>query len=487
MFRMAPLVVRVVGAWQRWGVVLLALAVALPASIFAKGGEGGPIPERDTTCWGCHVSWAPPLRTFYEIVPPAEAGAAPGQEFDFVVQLANIWTPPGDGPYIRFLEPTLDLSRAPSLTFGGGPDPIEGVEVPGVANVDPFGLTSSPVARGSVQLPVPVGMTVLEVDLRPGSNSAAPPTLTLVLRDPGGAEVLRQRAPAPGQPVQVVVEQPGAGNWTADVQVDNLPDLGAPSAQGVPFVVTYSARADTSGEVALAQPQSLNLPKGQSFLFTFGLRAVSAPQPGEEVGLVVNATVYYNTTKPYDQPLRVQTAADGRTIIVGPSEPPGAPAPFNGFTLDTLSEAIGYAAAFLLIASIWTGGMFGKASRRQLNTVFGSAKRRVAFHNFLSYGILLVATVHTVLFIVETAYHWTLGLIWGGLAILAMFGLGLTGAFQVGMIRRWNYAFWRWSHYGLAVAAILFTLVHMVLDGVHFGFVQEFLGWDDPLDPRDVT
>lgn len=68
-----------------------------------------------------------------------------------------------------------------------------------------------------------------------------------------------------------------------------------------------------------------------------------------------------------------------------------------------------------------------------------------------------------------------------------MFGLGLTGAFQVGMIRRWNYAAWRWSHYGLAVGAILFTLVHMALDGVHFDFIQETIDWTDPLDPRDTT
>jgi hypothetical protein len=55
------------------------------------------------------------------------------------------------------------------------------------------------------------------------------------------------------------------------------------------------------------------------------------------------------------------------------------------------------------------------------------------------------------------------------------------------MIRRWNYATWRWSHYGLAVASIVFTLVHFALDGAHFGFVQEWLGWNDPIVPDDLA
>ena len=45
----------------------------------------------------------------------------------------------------------------------------------------------------------------------------------------------------------------------------------------------------------------------------------------------------------------------------------------------------------------------------------------------------------------------------------------------------------RYPDYGMAIAAIVFTLVHMALDGVHFGFVQEAIDWNDPLDPRTVT
>ena len=502
--------VRSVGSWRRWAVVLLVLAVAVPAAILAKGGEGGPIPERETSCWPCHVGWAVPLRTFYTIIPPAEAGAPVGEEFEYVVRVQGAWVPPGDGPYLRLIAPTLDISSAPSLQFAGGPEPLQGVEQIGIANllqppVPPPPSGVSPVAEGFVVQPIPDGVTYVRVALAPvGDNGLTTFRMNIYTgaTDNTGTPVTTVKAPAPGQPAVLELQTAqdvaafGTGNWTIEGEIDSYQELGAPSLGGQRFSVTIEARAETSDLTALPLAFAANVPKGASFLFTYGLEAARDPGAGEQVLLTVNTTEYYkhkdrgtddfaNVTKSFDDPLLVQKAADGRVLIVGPSEPPGPPAPFNGWSLDTLSEAIGYASAFLLISSIWTGGMFGKASRRQLNTVFGSAKRRVAFHNFLSYGIILAASVHTVLFIVETAYYWTLGVLWGGLAILGMFGLGVTGAWQVGMIRRFNYGVWRWSHYALACAAILFTLVHMALDGVHFGFIQEAIDWNDPLDPRE--
>lgn len=492
-----------VDSWRRWGVVVLVVAVAVPVAILGKGGEAGPVDERNTSCWSCHVGWTPPLKTFFDIVPPAEAGAPLGQEFEYVVRLQGVWAPPGDGPYLRFVAPTLNLAGASSLTFAGGPEPINGVELPGVVTFDPPvpPLPGAPVGRGSVVQEIPVGMTVVSVRLAPTATGPTGPQFTLrVYTGEPPTEKFTLRASNPGEPVEHLFEggqllQLGYGNWTLEATADDLRSFGAGTGQQA-FKVTITARADAAGSPTLTLPLNTNVAKGASYLFSYGLKATKDPGPDEAVTLVVNTTEYYehkdkgtdnwaNVTKAYGAPLRVIKAEDGRIVVVGPQDSvSGVPQPFNGWSVDRLSEAVGYASAFLLVSSVWTGGMFGKASRRQLNGVFGSAKRRVAFHNFLSYGILLAASVHTVLFIVETAYYWTLGVLWGGLAILAMLGLGITGAWQVGMIRRWNYATWRWTHYGLSWAAILFTLVHLGLDGVHFDFLQERLGWNDPLDPR---
>lgn len=507
------------GAWgsaaspsrkARWALVLLALAVAIPAATLGRGGEGGPIPEKSTSCWPCHVSWPDPLKTFYTVLPPPEAGAAVGEEFDFTVQLQNPWL-----HEIIFVEPALDLTNAPSLQFSGGPEPITDLVLEDVVTLRPQVPPTDPArpwagSSGFVAAEIPIGVTYVSVLLSPlDTNEQTGPRFGMNIytgtTEPAGNPA-RTIAPAGnGRPVELILPTAGevgtlgTGNWTIEATVADAGDVGVPRGGTLPFAVTINARAETSDVTVLVQPQNTDIQKRSSFLFTYGLKAVKEPAPGETVAVAVNGTMFYehddkgtdshaNVTKAFEQPIAVQLAPDGRVILVGPTDAGFVVVqPKNGASIDTLAEAVGYASAFLLVSSIWTGGMFGKASRRQLNGVFGSAKRRVAFHNFLSYGILLLAVIHTVLFIVETAYYWTLGLIWGGLAILAMVGLGVTGAWQVAMIRRWNYAFWRWSHYGLAVAAILFTVVHGFFDGVHFGFFQDAIGWDDPLDPRSVT
>lgn len=496
-------------AWRRVGILLLALLVALPAAtvLAQRGGEGGPIPERQTTCWDCHVAWPTPLKTFYNIVPPPQAGAGLGEPFEFVVQLQGAWVPPGDGPYIHYFEPALDLTAAPSLDFVSNVEPkLETLQ--GAISVNPATLAQP---QSSFQVTeIPVGSTRLDIRLVPNdTNAATGPDLTLNIY-PGVTQPTGSPAASINLGTRGAVETFslatvqdfsgfGYGNYTVEAVATPAQSLG-PSLNTIGYSIEVDASAESTGERIQIQPTRQTLAKGASILFRYQLQANAVPAPGEVARLLVNATVYYehtdgstdnyaNITKSFARDIEV-TSADPRIVLnadLGGTTVVGAPVLQNGASLDTVSEAVGYGSAFLLIASIWTGGMFGKASRRQLNTVFGTAKRRVAFHNFLSYGLILFASLHTILFIVEAAYHWTLGLLWGGPSVLAMFGLGVTGALQVQMIRRWNYGFWRWSHYGLAVAAIVFTLVHMALDGVHFGFIQEAIGWNDPLDPRNVS
>jgi hypothetical protein len=494
-----------VGPWRRWAVVLLVAAVGVSAStVVARGGGAGPpIDEKQTPCWGCHKDWpAEKLPTFFTLLPPAEAGAAVGEPFQYIVQVQNPWRHD-----IVFVEPALDISGAPSLQFAGGPDPIVAKPLSGNIPISPTpnpGNPNNPFGSpsGKVTFEAPIGVTTLSADLVPADASATGPKLHM--RAFTGTEATGTpakdcgAAPSPGATVHCDLPLQG-GNWTIEARADSFQDLGAPTSGGsVPFVVKYTARVDIQGTL-LKLPQTVDVAKHSSSLVIFGLKATKEPGAGEAVKLWMNATEHYahkeaanpdfaNTTKAGPAPLAV-TSKDGRVVITAPAGTTsfGVAAPRNGATMGTISEAVGYASALLLVSSVWTGGMFGKASRRQLNGVFGTAKRRVAFHNFLSYGILLAASIHTVLFIIETGYYWTVGVIWGGLAILSMFGLGLTGAFQVGMIRRWNYAVWRWSHYGLAVAAIVFTLAHMGLDGAHFSAVQNFFHWKDPLDPRHLA
>lgn len=484
---------------RRWLPVLLLLLAAAAAQ--AADPDPDPKPIRETTCFDCHFNVSqgdsPPLATFVNLVPPATAGGLPGTPFTYQVGAQNAWT--SDLPAVRV---TLDLTAAPSIGLAADVPPLAAA-IDDAIPVDPS--RASEPQRRAVTVAVPEGETQMTVRLEPtgegrftdlallvyppGRPLDGAPEALVDANTTGGAEVyaLRERAD---------FNRLGYGDWTFVAQASLLPRSGGgglalPASDGtIPFSLRVDASAASSADRVASLTSRELVKEGGSTTVTFRLVALGVPGPDEQVTLWSDAWAHYvhktqgtdndeNATMPaVTVPVRAEQGqavlrTDGGTVAF-------VPVPHNGPTLATVSEAVGYATAFLLVASVVTGGMFGKASRRGLNAAFGAAKRRVAFHNFLSYGILLAATAHAVLFIVEAAYDWTLGLIWGGAAVLALLGLGVTGAVQVPLIRAWGYGGWRWTHYGLAVAAILLAVVHGALDGIHYSEVQRAVGWKDP-------
>lgn len=498
--------------------VVLALAAALFAGLSAAQSVDYE-PARTTRCWECHVNdfqnVPAPLRSFWNVVPP-EATDVRETATPFQVTVQNSWYHD-----IRYLESSLDISAAPSLKFFDGRDPIEsfvqdvierrvGVEPATPPEVLPEVHGVADPATGHTTIVVPSGATSLRLEMRPLDDRFQPevawtihpgrsspgddPPFGPIYAEPGEAAVFTRDSVADFAGF-------GYGNWTIQGEVAPMDRDGNPNPFGdrLPFRVDYVVRFDASEVPVSIQSTDARIGPEGTHLFQWDLQNTATPAPGEAVTLTVNGAVFWdheprsnaidweNVTSSIDIPLlatgsgaRLEPDQSQLIVIV--------PEPFNGASLVTVSEAVGYASAFLIASSIVTGGMFGKASRRALNGLFGSAKRRVAFHNFLSYGLLAAAIAHTVLFLYTAlaggSQSWTLGIIWGGAAILCMIGLAVTGAMQVPMIRRWDYGTWRWTHFWLAIGAIVFTIVHMLLDGAHFGAVQEWVGWSDPLDFR---
>jgi hypothetical protein len=472
--------------------------VALLVAVQAR--ELGPhATVEESTCWECHSSWTPPLKAVAVLIPPDKVEAAVGEPFEYKVQLQNTWR-----AGVVFASPTLDLSGAPSLRFAGGHAPIDNRT---------SGLRISPVltSAGEPTDPVttdfflPPGATRLFFSVVPvDTNPNTAPNLVMVVQPPSGAALEFDDA-GPGLPEEhgfTGAELAAMGSGTYKVGASftpvaaNPPNVpGTPVLTPVDFDVVEQAEFDTAGLTSLGFSRAETVNAGLSALYTWTLVAAAEPAQPEEIRLFANVTAYYDhlaSTPPTgddDNVTHLSVVAvkpgGGMVQLVNENAVMVRPETIDSATIVTVSEAVGYAAAFLLLSSIWSGGMFGKATRRSLNGLFGSAKRRVAFHNFLSYGLTLAAAVHTVLFIVEASYAWGWGLLWGGLGLLAMLLLGVTGALQVPMVRKWNYATWRWTHYGLTVAAILFTVVHIFLDGKNTGPIQEQLKWTgDPL--RDL-
>jgi hypothetical protein len=135
---------------------------------------------------------------------------------------------------------------------------------------------------------------------------------------------------------------------------------------------------------------------------------------------------------------------------------------------------LGWLGFFLVPPSLLLGGTFGARTVRGLNKAVGTARQRVLWHNALSYVLLGVGLTHMVLFLLETTYAWTIGIVWGSLTLASMIGLGFTGAFQNRIAKKWGYATWRFSHFLLGMLVVAFIALHVVVDGVDFQFLRDY-------------
>lgn len=490
---------------RRLVVALLLVTVSLGAMMASaqRPVNDDPTNLKESECYLCHStgggSLGPPLPLLYLIHGPAELTIPVGGKEVLAVGVENAWV-----SELRDIVGVADLSNTPYLGFTSDKDPItETLE--GIIEV-----AQNPTAERSARetFTVQPGASDLVVTLEHdgSTNQALRGEFELRLWTPGqnpDRSAPFETIDTPNDAGQYVYEvhgakeitQLGVGEWTAEIAVPA--STSSPlNTLDQPYLLTaftdFRSTGETeefsgTSEVLLSRVEE---PSKLAYVeWTIAADGVPDEPTTLPVEIILVAHYAHGSTQisQYDDwrftktiDLMVLPDPDGDAVIIRANAVTPDPIPQAAFAWDILSEILGYISAVLILASIYTGGMFGKASRRQLNAVFGTAKRRVAFHNFLSYAILAAAVIHMIIFLFEAGYDWTLGIIWGGIAILAMIGLGVTGALQVPMIRKWNYAVWRWSHFYLAIGSIVFTIVHILLDGAHFTGFQDSIGWSNP-------
>ncbi len=455
-----------------------------------------PTGLKESECYKCHStgggSLGPPLPLLYILHGPGELSLKVDEKKPLDVGVENAWV-----SELNSIVGIADVSEAPCIGFASDREPestlIEDVveQAPGTGErVDRHTITVQP------------GASDLVITMTPSGPVADQPNMELRIWTPGSnpdrsAHNFEGNRDGNAYTWEIhgaeQISALGVGEWTVDVVV--VPPTTNPTAvSDQPYTLEISQDFRVTGEDRqfTGSPEVLKSRVEEPSKLTYVSWLVTAsciPTEASTINVDVELIAYYahgsTQISQYDdwkyiKNITIEVVPEGDSVILRTHGTVIEEIPAAGFAWDILSEIIGYLSAVLILASIYTGGMFGKASRRQLNTVFGNAKRRVAFHNFLSYGIVLAALIHMIIFLFEAAYDWTLGIIWGGIAILAMFGLGVTGALQVPMIRKWNYAVWRWSHFYLSIGTIVFTIVHILLDGAHFVELQERIGWSNP-------
>jgi predicted ferric reductase len=73
----------------------------------------------------------------------------------------------------------------------------------------------------------------------------------------------------------------------------------------------------------------------------------------------------------------------------------------------------------------------------------------------------------------EIRYTILMGILWGGLGALSLLVLGLTGYYQVPLIQRHGYKWWRYTHLVFGLLVVIFVAYHSVADGPDFFFIKE--------------
>lgn len=431
----------------RVAVVFLLLVAGLSAATLTGAQQFGSEESfNGALCYSCHSAWSPvPMRKMFTLAPAAQELAV-GNAAEYSVTVQEAWVAKPPWPQLLHFEAYIDLEQAPSLGFVSQQPPLLGVQRSGTITPPQTPLNR---AEAFVTIDVPPGTSDLILTL--ASNSSDPalgPDLALAVypgRDtPGPLPHEVRDDGARGAPERFVVHggrnitalSPESSTWTVQARLKPTTTDGDElqfDPRTIPFTVTMDAYRNLTGETRQFLVVDRIVEAGQSTLLPFRLQATRTPAAGEHLFVTVNATAYYphdagggiDDWGNFSKTSRVNVAAGpaGNVVLGELASETVAPLPEATLPLDRVSEAVGYMAAFLIISSIVSGGMFGKASRRGLNAVFGTAKRRVAFHNALSYFLTVAAIAHTVLFILEANYVWTLGIIWGGIAILAMFGL----------------------------------------------------------------
>lgn len=435
-------------------------------------------------CYGHHKTEG--FRSM-DLFPKVIAQAPRGQAFPVELTIVNPWL-----HEVQNVNGYVNISGAPGLSFPGERDP-EPFPYEGVIQANPGGV-------GSAVHPVQVDANATEMVVTLAGTTTTPGQLPgqvrkddfdLIVTSPDGAITMRDpndldTAPPGGvnaraTPNELVkvdqanLTQAGPGVWKIGVEYRG----GAP--QG-----TYSVAATVyynlsrSSELIVKGPDVIG--PGESFTFTFTINAKDADSL-QALRYGARARAYHEHT---DRAIGDEGDYDKWntfTFPLGATLEHGSDQGQQAVKVDTLGpvfrkwgQVLGFAGSFLIIPSVLMGGTFGKGSVELLNRAFGSPRRRVLFHNAMSFWLLGIALLHMLVFFYETFWSWSHGLVWGGLALACMIGLGITGATQRSFVAKWGFTRWRFVHFSMGILVVVFVLVHILADGSHLAPITALFG-----------
>lgn len=444
-----------------------------------------PESRDELDCLGCHRGWGMYDTHVVQALFPQELLRGEPARFD--VRVDDPWQ-----HELRGLHVTVRLLDAGSglVPIGLGRSEPPHVEASAVARGELTNPTVAPVAgrdapptEASIPIPLRSGVSGLRghLELYPLADPSLPGPLGLaveaqLLTPHRAAEGAWSKQDADATSRDVVLDAGNATPGAWSLHLSFKPGAQPRVAYAFNWTVQYGGGGPDEFDVPVPSGR-VRAHEGVDAPFD----VVGSRDGTFRVEVAVRATTHYrhNGTGGYnwDNYTRYRTV----DVVVGDhyvgalSAAPVLPGGASGSFSVVVGEVVGIASAGLLPPALVVGGTYGRASRRLFNALLGGARRRVLFHSAVSLGLTAAAVVHAGLFLQESRYGLTVGLLWGGLGLVALFGLALTGYYQVPLIQKYGFRSWRVLHLGLGVAVVLFTATHALLDGSHFGAVREHL------------
>ena len=468
------------------GVLAVLLVSGLPGVGQAVTEPAGEL--ADAECYGHHKQEG--FRSF-DLYPRLIEEVPKGQEFEFEMLIRNPWL-----HEVQDLYGYVDVTNAPGIALEGGKDPVEN-PLAGEAIEHPRGGVDGYASR-TYDIIVEENATEIYIRIA-GSNGTQVPLpafrdksadFDLMLTSPGGEVVLT--GPDPSDPAASLLTDDSIGTVVEEIRVNqrNL-TAGGPGTwqlqvayRGFDATGTYDLFTgvyyNVTGIILMPGPPVLGPNEEYAFTFKLRVKDVDGLQSMRYGGIGV---AYHEHTDKnigdignYDKWNTMQFETGAELRISGAQVDTGGGADLLGPVLRRWAQVLGIASSFLIIPSLVFGGTFGKGSVVTMNKWFGGPRRRVLFHNTMSFWLLGLSLLHMFLFLYEAFWNWSHGLVWGGLALACMIGLGVTGATQRRFVARWGFNRWRFVHFAMGILVVVFTLVHMVADGSHFAFARAWFG-----------
>lgn len=474
--------------WRKLAIPGAALVAVLLLAGAPSAGQGMTEAQGELTsaeCYGHHK--AEGFRSM-DLFPTVVEEVPKGQDFLFQMTIRNPWLHDLQNVFAY-----VNVSDAPGIALEGGRDPEESTLPSETIAGGPRGYTTK-------EYPIPVAPNATELLVRiegnPGTQIPAPlvrdarADFDLTLTSPDGGIVITGPDPYADANADIV-QDTSVPTWIEEIRVNqlNLTNAGPGDwkltvayrgfDQTGQFSLFTGAYYNVTGILLMPGPALLGPNEEAQFTFKLKVKDVDGIQRMRYGGIAV---AYHEHTDKniqnegdYDKwnTMEFTTGTELR-VQGGPVVTTGG-ADLLGPVLRRWGQVLGFAGSFLIIPSLVVGGTFGKASVVKLNAWFGGPRRRVLFHNSMSFWLLGIALLHMLLFLYEVFWNWSHGLVWGGLSLASMIGLGVTGATQRTFVARWGFNRWRFVHFAMGILVVVFVLIHLVADGSHFAPVRELL------------